>query len=251
MLKGAVLIVLVLLAGCTTTPEAPPLRIGTSVGAPPLVFADDTGLRGVEVDLAAEVAALTGRRLQWQTYNFDELLPALQRGDVDVAMAGISVTPARARSVRFVTPYLDAGLMAVMRREDLGRLNSAGAARQPGIRVGVERGTTAVDYVSGHFPAATVTEYASQDEVVAALLAARLDYAVLDAPAVWYLTGRPEGRDLVAWFRFLNREQLAWAVAPGDALLAQTLSEALAQLRADGRLGAILNRWMPVRTELE
>lgn len=251
MLKGILAVALLLLAACSTTPSAPPLRIGTSPGAAPLVFMSGDELAGVEVDLGKALSRITGRPVQWQTYPFEALLPALLRGEFDVAMAGISVTPARERQVRFVEPYLEAGLMALMRRQDLGRLNSAGAARQPGIRVGVEQGTTAGEYVAAHFPAATVSGFASQEQVVAALLAGKLDYAVMDAPAVWYLTGRPEGRDLVAWFRFLNREPLAWAVAPGDEALAQALSAALDEMRADGRLGAILNGWMPVRTELE
>ena len=43
---------------------------------------------------------------------------------------------------------------------------------------------------------------------------------------------------------------LAWAVRPGDDVLAGELNRALAVMKANGTLQYILNRWIPVRVEV-
>lgn len=246
-----VALVLLFLGGCTLIPAEPPLRIGTSPSLAPLVFLENGEVAGLEADLAAEVERRTGRRIQWQLKPFADLLPALQQGEVDVVMAGVSVTPARQRQVSFTRPYMDSGLMAVMRRQDLGRLNSPGAVRQAGRRIAVETGSVAQDWVQRQLPSATVIAADGEDALVAALRSGRADYLVMDAPAVWYLTGNPGAGDLVAWYQFLDRQPLAWAVRAEAASLQQTLDGVLDEMRRDGTLAALLQKWVPMRMEVQ
>lgn len=119
------LLVLVLLAGVLglawmawqrsvpPAPESPapydrgqPLRVGYAPEAP-YAWVDSQGnVTGESPMLAREVARRLGLRVQWVQLGFDQLVPALERGQIDVIAAGLFITPQRAQRVRFAHPSL-------------------------------------------------------------------------------------------------------------------------------------------------
>ena len=111
---------------------SPPLRVGISPDQPPLAFRQDRDLAGIEVDFARELARALGRRVRFVELDWKALIPALERGDVDVVMSGLSITPERAERVLFATPYMRAGQLALIRSADLARFGSPAALRRGG-----------------------------------------------------------------------------------------------------------------------
>ncbi len=246
------LTIIAVLAGCLSSWQTPALRVGTSPTMAPLVFERDGELAGLEVDLANELATRMARRIEWQVMPFSDLITALERGEIDVIMAGLSVTERRARRILFAEPYMQSGQMLMFRRSDLGTLNSTGAARQLGRPFAVQASSTGESFVLREFPAARIFRFDDTAAMVAALDRGDVDYLVQDAPAIWYYSLRQQGDDNhLAFYRYLTHEQLAWAVSRGDTSLAQELNQALAGLRSDGTLQRLINTWMPVRTALE
>lgn len=242
-----------LLSGCATKMFSPPLRVGTSATMAPLVFVDDDGdITGLEVDFAERLSDKLSRRIEWHTMPFDQLLPALQAGEVDVVMAGLSVTPARQEQVRFTNPYMSGGQMIVFNRKDLGRLNSVGAAMQSGVRFAVEGGSVGEVYVKKTFANGDVLSYTDTAEMVSALEHGSVDYMVQDAAAIWFYTlgATQKHKELLAFYRYLTHEPVAWAVQRNDVTLEQELNAALQQLQADGELMPMINNRIPVRAEL-
>ena len=239
--------------GCISTMSAPPLRVGTSPTMAPVVFHDaDKKLAGLEVDLAGRVSKLLGRRIEWVEMPFENLVSALERSEIDVVMAGMSITERRQQRVLFTEPYMQAGQMLMFRRSDLGKLNSTGAAHREGRRFAVQRGSTGSQYVFREFPNATLDYFESTDDMVTALRNEEVDYLVQDAPAVWHysLNEGADEKELLAFYRYLTTESVAWAVRRDEAELRSQLNMALEKMRADGFLSNAINRWMPVRTEL-
>ncbi len=129
-------------------PAASPLRVVVPLAAPPYAWAEGGRLVGLEVDYAAELAAALGRPLDLQALPFGDVLPTLVAGRADVAMAGLTVTPAREVQIAFSEPYVRSGLLALVRREDAGRYPTPESVVRRGQAIGVVQGTTGERFVN-------------------------------------------------------------------------------------------------------
>lgn len=241
-------------AGCSSIPgvaaSKPPLRIGYTPNYPPIVYRDEDGVIGVEAELGDMLAAELARRPRWVELEWAELIPSLERGEIDIVMSGMSITPARSERVLFSEPYLRVGQLGLIRRSDLARFGHPGAIRRRGARVGYVNGTTGEDLVRRQLSSSESYAFGDADSGVRSLRAHRIDFFIHDAPTVWRVTMGAEGADLVGLFRPLTEEYLAWAVAPDNVELKQQLDAALESWRASHRLDPILNRWIPVRVQI-
>jgi polar amino acid transport system substrate-binding protein len=251
MLGVALVATGLLSAGCALTGIGrPALVVATAPTYPPVVFETENGIIGIEADLARIVGEKIGREIVFRRYPFPELIDALERGDVDVIMSGLSVTPERSARVRFTDPYMDIGQLAMIRTQDLARLGRIQWIRRPETRVGYQRGTTGEVYVADHLTRSVAFAFESVGDGLRALRAGRIDYFVHDSPTIWRLTGDPAHRDLIGLYRPLTEEHLAWAVHRDDSELARLLNDALARSREEGLIEPILNRWIPVRVRV-
>jgi len=243
---------LMILAGCASTgiDRRPPLNVGVSPTYPPVIFEHEGEVVGIEADLARIVADKIGRKLVFHRFAFTELLDALERGDVDVVMSGLSITPERSARVRFTEPYLAVGQLALIRAQDAGRFGRPRAIKQAGARVGYERGTTGEIYVAEQLTRSVAFAFDSVAEGLRSLRAGRIEFFVHDAPTIWRLAGDPTHRDLIGLYRPLTEEQLAWAVRSDDAALHTLLDATLRHWQREGLVEPIINRWIPVRVRV-
>src|SRR5437762_3802798 len=101
---------------------------------------------GFEVDLANSLAARLGRKARFVQNQWDGLVPGLERGEYDVVINGLEITPERAEKIHFSNPYFHSTL-TITRRIDDNRVNKAEDLR--GLRVGVLKVTYAERYVQG------------------------------------------------------------------------------------------------------
>jgi polar amino acid transport system substrate-binding protein len=239
----------VLVAGCTAGRLALPgdLRVGLHTDYPPLAFEKDGRVVGIEPDLATLVGREIDRRVRLVPLERSDLIPALERGDIDVIMSGMSVTPERSRRVRFIEPYVRVGQMAILRRDRVADLGRPGDLQRPGVRVGVVAGTTGESYATDRLPRAQKRAFESIVLAEDALRAGRIDYLIHDAPTAWRLGMDLRDGELIGLYRPLTEEWLAWAVRPDDAELARRLDALADRWRADGTVDRVLNAWVPVR----
>jgi polar amino acid transport system substrate-binding protein len=224
--------------------------VGVDPSFPPMIFLQAGEPVGVEADLARSLGARLGRPVEFERYADDALIGALERGEVDVVMSGLSITPERSARVRFVTPYMQAGQLALIRSADLGRFGRIHTIRRAGARVGFEYGTTGERFVATELSRSTSFGFDDVDSGLRSLRAGRIDFFVHDAPTVWRIAGDPQQRDLHGLYQFLTREDIAWAVARTDTALAARLDEALAAWKQEGLIEATIDRWIPVRVTI-
>jgi arginine transport system substrate-binding protein len=89
------------------------LVVGTNSGFPPYEFIDETGkIVGFDIDLAQEIATQMNKKLVVEDMSFDALILALDQGKIDIAIAGISITPNRMEKVSMVH-YIGQGLTSL------------------------------------------------------------------------------------------------------------------------------------------
>jgi ABC-type amino acid transport substrate-binding protein len=257
---AALLASLVLLAGgCGATdpspvaPRAPAvsaLRVGVTPNAPPFAFIRSGELVGLEIDLARRLGAALGRPVRFVRLSWDAQLPALERGDIDVIMSGMSITVARQTRVAFADPYLRSGLAAMIRREDLDRYRTRADVIESTARIGFVADTTGEIYVRREVPRAQLAPYPDAASATTELTQRRIDIFVHDIPTVVSLVARNEG-DLAVIRKRLDEEEIAWAFRPGDAELRTRTNAALALWRGDGTLQGVLDRWLPYWSRVE
>jgi polar amino acid transport system substrate-binding protein len=228
-----------------------PLRVGISPDYAPIAFEKDGELTGIEPEMARMLAADLGRSLEFIERRFPELVPALEAGEIDVIMAGMSVTPERSRRVAFATPYLTVGQMALVREADLAIVGRPKALRSRGARVGYEKGTTGARFVHAELDTADAREYENPDGGVAALRAGEIDYFIHDAPTIWHFALDRSDEGLSGLYTPLTQEYLAWAVARQNVELRDQLDGVLANWMKEGRLSPVLLRWIPLRVEIK
>jgi ABC-type amino acid transport substrate-binding protein len=227
--------------------SGPKLVVGVSPHYQPVIFEREGEIVGIEADLAKLVGESLGRRIVFQRYEFPQLMGALERGEVDVIMSGLSITPERSRRVRFTEPYMQVGQLALIRADDVARFGRVSSIRRGGVRVGYKRGTTGERFVGMELTRSLSFAFDGIEEGLRSLRAGRIDFFVHDAPTIWTLAGDARNHDLLGLYQPLTEEYLAWAVRLDDDKLHSLLNATLAHWKREGRVEPILDRWIPVR----
>jgi polar amino acid transport system substrate-binding protein len=212
---------------------------GDLQGGEPYVFEDPHDPRqivGFEVDIAAVIARELGLRdARFAQVEWSNLVPSLERGDVDVALNGLEDTPERRARLRLSRPYfIFHEILAVRRGSRARTLHDL-----RGKRVGTLNQTFALDLLRA-LPVETAL-YEGQEEPYFDLQQGRVDAVLLDhiiadrygcsaADIECLPTDAPPGAYVVG----MRRE---------DSELALAIDGALSRMIADGRLRHILEKW--------
>jgi len=210
-----------------------------SEGGAPYVFPDPkdpSKLIGFELDIVEAVAHELGVRQQLVQTAWDSLVPALERGDYDMAMNGLEIIPERLTRVLMSRPYYVYTLQLMVRKDD-DRISSV--RDLPGRTVGTLAGATAHEMLK-QIGGVDIRSYSAawpyED-----LALGRLDAVFLDTPITVYYgkpdkrlreAGPPEGE---GFYGIAFRKQ--------DAGLKQAVDRALEKLLRTGELKRILEHW--------
>jgi polar amino acid transport system substrate-binding protein len=99
---------------------------GDLQGGAPYVYEDPSGdgsLRGFEVDIAAALGRRLGVPARFVQHDWSNLVPALERGDFDIALNGIEDSPLRRERILLSVPYFVYGeTLAVRKGSSYGSL---------------------------------------------------------------------------------------------------------------------------------
>jgi len=246
----SLLLSIFLLIGAGGALAAEALRVGFSPDYPPLVYKQDGRVVGIEADNARAVGEILARPITLVELPFEQLIPALAAGRIDVIMSGLSATAQRSKQVAFTDAYMRVGQMAILHKDKVARFAQPWSIYREGVRVGVERGTTGDAFAQRELKDAKISYYDDSAAAFEGLRRDEIDLYVHDAPTSWQLAQSMENDDLISLYAPLTEEMLAWAVRLEDAALAAELNQALALMKSNGTLQYILNRWIPVKIEV-
>jgi polar amino acid transport system substrate-binding protein len=217
------------------------LRVGTALFVPWAVRDSGGKLTGFEAEVARQLAADLGVEPQIETMSFEQLIPALEDGAIDLIAAGLSVTPGRARQVAYSDPYATSGINLVVNRELGGGLKSLAAFDKPEVRIAAVRETTAADLARSVFPNADLFLLTNEEEVQTAVLTRRVLAAVASDPLPELLRlGHPD-KVVVPLSEPLVRTAEAFGVRRGEQGLLNFLNSWIVFRTLDG--------WLPERRE--
>ena len=228
-----------------TTVEPGKLIMTTNAAFPPYEMTTDDGdYEGIDVEIAGAIADKLGLELVIDNKDFDAALLAVQGGEAaDMVMAGVTVTDERKAVMDFTDSYAS-GIQVVIVPEDS---DIASIDDMQGKMIGVQRGTTGDLYCSdtvenGGFGAENVTPYPDGLTAVQALMNGQVDCVVIDnAPAQEFVTANPGLKILDTEYA---NEDYAIGVAKGNTQLLDALNTAIAELKADGTIQTILDKYI-------
>ncbi|MGS0973605.1 MAG: transporter substrate-binding domain-containing protein [Candidatus Izemoplasmataceae bacterium] len=105
------------LSACGGSDEGP-LRVGMDLRYPPFETVDTgNNPEGISVDVAYAFGEFIGREVEIVNTNFASLIPAIQAGDIDIAIASMSITEEREQSVDFSEPYFYFKIITLMNKD--------------------------------------------------------------------------------------------------------------------------------------
>lgn len=229
------------------------IRFLTSVDYPPFNFLDPRGrLGGFNVDLVRAACDELGLldRCQIEARPFAELLPALAKGEADVIIAGIAITPANRQTLAFTGSYFRYPARFVTRRDRV--LQEPMAIAIAGKTVGVVGGSAHEAMLQSYFPTARAVPFEARDPALAALRKGEVDAVFGDGVGLsfWLESDAAEGCCAFSGGPYLSSrylgEGLAIAVAKKDADLAGALDYAIGQVVAKKKFSELMLRYFPV-----
>ena len=222
-----------------TTVNAGKLTMSTNAAFPPYEMTTDAGeLEGIDVEIAGAIADKLGLELQIDDMDFDAALLAAQQGKSDMVMAGVTVNEERKQVMEFSDTYAS-GVQVVIVKEGS---EIATVDDLAGHMIGTQRGTTGYIYCSDDFGEDSVTAYDNGLTAVQALNNGQVDCVVIDSAPAKEFVAANEG--LVILDSEYAVEDYAIGMAKGNTALVEAVNGALAELKADGTIDAILAKYI-------
>ena len=221
-----------------STVEPGKLIMSTNAAFPPYEMTTDSGeFEGIDIETAQAIADKLGLELQIDDMDFDAALLSVQQGKADIVMAGVTVTDERKAVMDFSDSYAT-GIQSIIVPNDSDIASPDDLA---GKKIGTQRGTTGYIYCSDDFGEDSVVAYDSGLTAVQALNNGQVDAVVIDnAPATEYVAANPGLKVLDTSYA---EEDYAIGMAKGSAL-EDAVNKALEELKADGTLQAIVDKYI-------
>lgn len=212
--------------------------------SPTTYYETPEGPAGIEYDLVKSFANYLGVKARFViAEKFSDIIPRLAKGDADMAAAGITVTEARSKLVRFGPPYQEIRQQVIYR---LGTNRPAGVEDLIGRQIDVHAGTSYVERLNElkqQYPELKWTEVDKETEELLQLVwEGLLEISIADSNIV--ALNRQYFPELQVAFDIQKPESLAWAFPVGeDQSLYNAAVKFFEKSRASGELAQLIDRY--------
>ncbi len=221
----------------------PRLVFGSDCTFPPMEMVDaHKQLVGFDIDLIHAVARAAGFEAVVKNTAWDGIFAGLAAGDYDAVLSSVTITPERARTLDFSSPYLEAGQVLIV-PQGLNGLTTLG--QFGGKKVGAQIGTTGALEVGKHRDI-TLKAYDEAGLAVEDLYVGRIDAVVLDSPTARNYVLRNErykSRLKIVGTPFTD-EHYGIAVKKGNQKALDLINRGLDAIRKDGTLARLVHKWL-------
>jgi polar amino acid transport system substrate-binding protein len=219
------------------------LRVGLSGDQPPFNMRTREGdLIGLDPALANVLAMNLGVKARFVERSFGELLDALEAGQVDLVMSGMTITPERNARAAFVGPYYVSGKTLCTRAGTLAAAGDLSRIDSPGFRLAVVSGSTGERFVRRHLARATLVSTPTFEQAIKWVVDGGADALVVDLETCVFARLRNPDAGLEP-SRTLTTEPIGIAIPPDEGLLANLLENYLDALEQTGALDRARRFW--------
>ena len=230
----AAVMLLACFTGCKKDDDV--LTMATNAEFPPFEYLDGEKIVGVDVDIANAIAEKLGRKLEITNIDFDAALTGVATGKYDVAIAGITASDERRQNMNFSDDYYTASQAIIVTANSDIKV----ADDLTGKVVACQEGTTGEQYLLEK--GFQIQSFKTGSEAVTALTSGKVSAVVIDN-AVAKALSEKQGGATVVLDEALTKEAYAIALQKGDDELTAEINKALAELKADGTLAGIFEKY--------
>jgi polar amino acid transport system substrate-binding protein len=220
------------------------LVVGTAASMPPLNMTTKDGkIIGLEVDLARLFADAMDVKLTLKPMRFNDLLSAIEKGQVDMILSGMTMTPQRNLKVAFVGPYFASGKSILTKAANVESVDELSKMNQPDKVLVALKGSTSQVFVERLLPKARLVLAEDYDQAVAMLRSDKARAMVADYPICLVSVHRYPNGELKTLNKPLSYEPVGVAVPANDPLLVNWIQNLLNFIEKTGEFEAIKQRW--------
>lgn len=223
------------------------LIMATNATFPPYEYKDGDKIVGIDAEVAEKIAEKLGKELVIEDVEFGSIIAGVQTGKYDMGMAGMTVTPEREKSVNFTKSYAK-GVQAVIVTEDSPIKSLDDLKGDGSMKFGVQQDTTGDIYASdtaenGGYGEENVIRFKAATDTVQALKSGKVDAVIIDNEPAKSFVASTSGLKILdgAWVD----EDYAVCVAKENTELLNQVNKALDELKADGTLQQIVDKYIP------
>ena len=221
------------------------LNVGATATGIPFTFLDikTNTIQGMMIDTVQAVTKAAGLTINVQQTAFAALIPSLTSNKIDIISAAMLKTPARQQVVDFSDPVYSYGEGLIVKADDAKRYTSLDELK--GEVMGAQVGTVFVDMLNKKGIFKEVRTYDSVADMTRDLSLGRIKAGLGDQPIMAYQIAQKtfQGVKLASDYKPQNVGDVCLVVRKGDSALMERLNKAIAVIKADGTLQAIIKKW--------
>ena len=216
------------------------LIVATDTAFVPFEFKQGDKYVGFDIDLWDAVAKEMKVSYELKPMDFGGIIPALQTHNIDLALAGITITPERKKAIDFSDGYYNSGLM-VMVKSNNDAIKSVNDLK--GKVVAVKSGTSSVDYMKANVQTKDLRQFPNIDNAYMELGTNRADAVLHDTPNILYFIKTAGNGQFKAVGDSLEAQQYGIAFPKGSDELREKVNGALKTLKENGTYNEIYKKW--------
>ncbi len=237
---------LMTMLACASCGGGDALVMATNAEFPPYEFFEGDKIVGIDAEIAEAISKKIGAELTIEHVDFDSIIPGVQSGKYDFAMAGLTVTDERKEQVDFSSTYATGKQVIIVKEgssiTSVDDLFAEGASH----KIGVQLATTGDLYCTWDLEdagLATIERYNKGADAIMALTSDKVDCVVIDNEPAKVFVQNNAGLTILET-EYVT-EDYAIAVGKDNADLMTKINTALNELIADGTVKTIIDKYIP------
>ncbi|MGW8427527.1 transporter substrate-binding domain-containing protein [Peribacillus simplex] len=218
-------------------------KVGVDTTYPPFEFKEGNEYKGIDIELINAIAKDQDFKIKLSPMDFGGIIPAMQANQLDVAIAGMSITEERKKVVDFSTPYFDAGLTIVVKKDNT---STKTVKDLKGKTIAVKKGTTGAKYAQDNATklGIKVVQFNDSPAMFQEVANGNADALIEDYPVISYAIAQKDLGLKIVGDR-LNGDQYGIAVLKGqNEDLLKKINDGLANLKKDGTYDEIIKTYL-------
>jgi polar amino acid transport system substrate-binding protein len=224
--------------------ESGKLVVGTSGTMPLMSEKLMTGeLAGFDIDMAKAMAETMGVELELKVLPFDELIPAIENGKVDMVISNMTMTVERNMRVAFAGPYFVSGKCLVTKEQDIAKADEPDDLKEKDASIAVVKGTTSENFVKELLPETRRVPVQNVDKRINMVSKGEVNAFLTDFPICLSVMKRFPDSGFQSVVSLLTYEPIGIALPANDPLLANLAENFIERADQVGLIQGLGLKW--------
>jgi polar amino acid transport system substrate-binding protein len=224
------------LIGCGEKKNSNQIRFATNATYPPFEFVEKGKMVGFDIDLANMIAAELGKEAVIEDMQFQNILPSIDKGQSDAAIATMTIIEERKQNFDFSIPYYFETLAVVFPKDKPITEISQMANKKASCQIA----TTMEIWLKKYSPSSKIMAVDDNNQAIESLKAGHVDFVMIDGVQALVFADNNPGLD----YKIISVSDDGYGVAlKKNSPLTAEINQALKNLIAKGKIEELKKKW--------